>query len=84
MSEKFETQERDGELEVYVYYPRQTEAKAVVLDLMDVRAADAVRISYDFDRDGWVVQQHTSKKDDPAFNGEWVEVYFAEAWALEE
>ncbi len=36
-----------------LWYPEQREVKFVQLGLMAFRAVDDIRISYDFDRDGW-------------------------------
>ena len=55
---------------------------AVEVGLMDVRAADSIRVSYDFERDGWLIQQatrfswETGESPDPG----WVEVAFVQAW----
>lgn len=64
-------------------YPRtKANPKAVVVGLEDVRAADNVRISYDFERDGWRVEQPSRSRwdiDEPQDDG-WVEVGFFQAW----
>jgi hypothetical protein len=71
-------------------YPRNPgQAKAVVVGLCDVRAADSVRVSFDFDRNGWVVQQAKRQSGDygapvEAYDPQWTEVGFFEAWALNE
>lgn len=54
--------------------------------LMHVRAADDIRISYDFDRDGWVIQQASRFEfpaDDKVCDEDWQEVAFVKAWARE-
>ena len=44
------------EIAVDLWYPRIEERyKSIRISLMDVRAANDILISYDFDRDGWVV-----------------------------
>lgn len=57
------------------------------VNLSDVRAADGLQISYDFDRDGWVVKQASKWEwaaDDPnCGDGDWQEVAFVQAWARE-
>ena len=73
-----------------IWYPR-SEADGpgacaftkVRVDLMDVRAADPLRVSYDFDRDGWRVEQQSVfewSEDAEKFDPEWVEVGFFKAW----
>ena len=64
---------------VELWYPRIRLAKAVVVGLKDVRAAGDIRISYDFDRDGWVVEQaftHEWRIDDLICDPNWREVAF--------
>ena len=70
-------------------YPRcKDQAKYIKVDLMDVRAADGIRISYDFDRDGWVIEQASNF----AWKGlsmeecdrDWKEVAFVQAWGREQ
>jgi hypothetical protein len=60
----------------------------VEIDLMDVRASDGLRVSYDFERDGWSIQQPRSVMRETGPNRAeqittWHEVYFAPSWALE-
>lgn len=51
------------EIAVDLWYPRkENRYKSIRISLMDVRAANDIMISYDFDRDGWVV---TSDLTDP-------------------
>ena len=73
---------------VELFYPRSEmertddQPQAVIVGLMDIRAADNIRITYDFDRDGWVIAQEPIAK-----NGEiglWQEVAFIQAWGLED
>ena len=42
---------------VDMYYPRLNEINTVQVCLVDVRAADDVRIYFDFDLNQWIVQQ---------------------------
>lgn len=71
-------------------YPRaERNDSAIQIGLLDTRAADDIRICYDFDRDGWVISQERLKgKEDGGVVSldppEWVEVAFIEAWALEQ
>lgn len=66
--------------QVDLYYPGTgTEpdvVDAIQIELMHVRAARDIRVTYDFERDGWVVSAHV----DPELEGEWVEKSFIPAW----
>lgn len=68
-----------------LFYPRvEGNATAVEVGLMDVRAADSIRIEYDFDRDGWVIKQASTfswDADDKVRDPDWQEVAFVQAWA---
>jgi len=71
---------------VDLYYPRHNPIKHVEVSLVDVRAADSVRVSYDFDRDGWVIEQASVFSwgpDDEENDPDWQEVAFVKAWARE-
>ena len=51
-------------IRVDLEYPRMEDKKDfVLLQLMDVRAANALIISYDFDRDGWVIASNLYDPD---------------------
>lgn len=72
-------------LVVDLYYPRNddTRISRVEVGLMDVRATDNVRVSYDFDRDGWKIEQAQVFEwniDDQVCDPEWSEVAFIRAW----
>lgn len=85
---------RHGEtLHVELTYPdlEQAGMKYVVFDQESVRASDGIRLSYDYGRDGYVVEQPKPKfvtkriPDGSCFEeqiDEWVEVGFFRAWAL--
>lgn len=72
---------------VDLMYPRSEEdpVDTVEVGLCEVRAADSIRISYDFERDGWVVKQASrfiwAADEEP--DGDWQEVAFIQAWARE-
>ena len=74
---------KDG-LEVPLWYPRaEKNNKAIVVSLYDVRAADDIRISYDFARDGWVIEQATRDTwdvSDDVCDRAWKEAAFCPAW----
>lgn len=74
-------------------YPRTTDkVKPSVLEvgLEDVRATDSIRVTYDFDRDGWSILQasrfswENDEYDRMIKAGEdpydWQEVHFVPAW----
>ena len=72
-----------------LWYPRNEGAAIdeVIVGLMDVRAADDIRITYDFERDGWVIWQASRfawNIDDPVCDPDWQEVAFVQAWARKE
>lgn len=59
---------------------------AVEVGLMHVRAADDIRIEYDFARDGYVIKQGSKFEwavDDQVCDRDWQEVAFVEAWGRE-
>ena len=67
-----------------LWYPRNDDnAKSILIGLMDVRAADSLLVSYDFERDGWSIKQATKFEwfgDEKECDDEWVEVAFIKAW----
>ena len=87
----------DDTLHVDLWYPNiEREPKdpprtfdhpvAVQVGLMHVRAADDIRIEYDFARDGYVIKQGSIFEwpaDDKVCDRDWQEVAFVEAWGRE-
>ena len=76
---------------VELIYPRlDGHPSYVEVDLEDVRATDPIRITYDFDRDGWAIQQAKTSEvatDHPrVFQGvqDWHEVAFVKSWGLDD
>ena len=70
---------------VEIWYPQleSRPVKAVHVGLIDVRAADDIRIEYDFERDGWVIKQAQVfewEADDDVMDPQWKEVAFVQAW----
>lgn len=55
----------------------------VEIGLEHVRAADSIRVSYDFERDGYKIEQSRITDDNPQMNL-WQEVAFIPAWGLDE
>ena len=73
-------------LKVSLWYPRSSEVNKIQVGLFDVRAADDIRIKYDYDRDGWVIKQASIfewEPDDEECDSDWQEVAFIESWARE-
>ncbi len=84
---------RDDTIGVELYYPRTPgHVTYVEVGLMDVRAADGIRVSYDFDRDGFVVEQPWYEDVEITKPGatyrsfdqveHWHEVGFFKSWVL--
>lgn len=74
-----------------LFYPRADGNPSYVeVDLVSVRAADGIRISYDYERDGWVIEQasrfawaHEEVGPDGEVDEDWQEVAFVQAWQRE-
>jgi len=67
-------------------YPRTPERQSIIeVGLMDVRAADNIQISYDFERDGWVIKQDAFEEIPCGSESldDWQEVAFIRACARE-
>jgi hypothetical protein len=91
-SQTEETAKRSGDvLFLDLWYPHLPKAErsdarvtTIEVGLMDVRAADSVRVSYDFERDGWVIKQAAvfewSEDDTTNGDSDWQEVAFVPAW----
>lgn len=75
---------RKDTVSIDIWYPRSADQpKYIEVGLMDVRAADNVRLSYDFERDGWKVEQAAVFAwdiNDEVQDAEWAEVAFIPAW----
>lgn len=72
------------EIQMDLFYPNvDSSPKYLALGLCDVRASDGIRIHYDFDRDGWVIEQikHT---EGLMHEGTWQEMGYFESWALKQ
>jgi len=70
-----------------LFYPRaEDRVDTVEFGLCDTRAADSIRISYDFERDGYSIKQASKFcwATDEDNDEDWQEVAFVEAWAREE
>lgn len=77
----------NGTAHVTLFYPRvEGNTTHVEVSLCDVRAADSIRASYDFDRDGWKIEQASKFEwdaNDTVCDRDWQEVAFVQAWARE-
>lgn len=66
---------KDPVVNVELMYPRsEGNVKVVEVGLCDVRAADSIRIEYDFDRDGWSIKQASTFSwdgDDDVCDPDW-------------
>jgi hypothetical protein len=84
----------EDELTATIWYPRaptepgmREHPRSVVVDLCCVRAADPIRVTYDFDRDGWKIEQaqrFTWHAGDEECDPCWKEVSFIQAWGSED
>lgn len=75
-----------NDLNVEIWYPRNHDKGYVYLHLVDVRASEGIRLIYDFDRDGWAIEQEemyefggTILSKEP---NSWKEVAFIKSWNL--
>lgn len=71
-------------MSVELFYPRTSPCDTIQIGLSDVRAADDIQVSYDFERDGWVIKQASIFEwdiDDDVQDADWQEVAFIKAWA---
>lgn len=72
--------------EVKLFYPRcDGNADTIRIGLSDVRAADDILVTYDFERDGWVIKQGSRFEwgADEVVDEDWQEVAFIQAWGRE-
>jgi hypothetical protein len=79
-----EAMETGTAVHVDLWYPRIDPIKHIYVGLVDVRAADNIRISYDFERDGWVIEQASVfewNDNDKVCDPDWQEVAFVQSWA---
>src|SRR4051812_27095676 len=74
-------------LNVELCYPRieDNRPNVIELGLMDVRAADSIRVIYNFELDGWQIQQaqyfHWPQEGVEMNCEGWTTVAFIQAWA---
>lgn len=83
----FHVDKRGPTLAVTLTYPNIAGPDAcryVEVDQESVRASDGVRLSYDYERDGWIVEQASRFEwdaDDAVMDPDWQEVAFIQSWA---
>jgi hypothetical protein len=73
-------------IRVELCYPRIYDVQFVKVGLMDVRAADDIRISYDYERDGWRIEQASVSRwgpGDDVCDPCWKEAAFIPAWQFD-
>lgn len=81
----FTLDERGDTMAFDFAYPRQNKIKFLEVGLSDVRASDGIRIWYDFERDGYVIEQpqQLAWRLDEKIDEKWKEVAFAQSWRFE-
>lgn len=89
----FHISKRDDTLSVVLTYPPRDnenpnkQVRYVEIDQESVRASDGVRLFYDYERDGFVVQQASRfawNMGDKVCDPDWQEVAFIQSWARQE
>ncbi|KQO69522.1 hypothetical protein ASF22_02625 [Methylobacterium sp. Leaf87] len=87
--DNFHVARSGDELHVDLTYPPRSDAenrgqvRYLVFDQESVRASDGIRISYDYDRDGYKIEQASTfswEADDTVCDQDWQEVAFIQAW----
>ena len=77
---------RGDTVEVEMTYPNIAppgSVQHVFVNQESVRASDGIRMHYDYDRDGWVIEQvriFSWTVDDEVCGQDWQEVAFVESW----
>lgn len=66
----------DNVLAVDLYYPRQEKFDTIQLDIVSTRGNDDIRISYDFNRGGWIIKKREFYQEIENYFEKWEEVYF--------
>ena len=80
----------EDRVRVDFWYPKQAiEDETYIpleIGLDDVRAADAIRVEYDYERDGYVIKQDfgSDERQDWERESDWRETAFVKAWPKDE
>ena len=77
---------RDNTLKIDLKYPDINKIKYLEFNQESVRASDGIRISYEYDRDGYKIEQASKFQwdcDDTVCDRDWQEVAFIPAWDRE-
>lgn len=78
----------DETLDINLTYPNLKQGvRFIQVNQESVRASDGIRLFYDYDRDGWVIEQPTKlvwAADETEFDNGWKEVAFIQTRALRE
>jgi len=89
-SENYHVTRRNNEIEIRLTYPNVPHEHGNVMYVLvnqeSVRASDGVRLHYDYQRDGFVIEQAQVFEwdaSDRICDPKWKEVAFIESWALE-
>jgi hypothetical protein len=79
--------QRGNVIDVELLYPRcgpeDERVDTVEVGLSDVRSTDSVRVTFDYDRNGWSILQASIfewEADDTEHDADWQEVAFVPAW----
>ena len=87
---KNETVEAYGDCRIDWMYPeiygKTKPQNTLTIDLTHIRAADGIRIKYDSERDGWIIEQASIfewNEEDEVCDSDWQEVAFVQAWGRE-
>jgi hypothetical protein len=69
----------------YPGVPGEGSVDVIEIDLIHVRAARSIRVSYDFERNGWVISAQPSEDGSPEhdYDAVYEEAAFVPAWAPE-
>jgi hypothetical protein len=74
-------------LQTELKYPYNKEIDTIQIGISDIRAADDVRVRYDFERDGWVMEQprqyYIPEEGFYELGVEWIESAFCPSWQYE-
>lgn len=86
---------KNDTLSVNLTYPNigENRVQYVEINQESVRASDGIRVTYDYDRDGWSIQQPQTTQTLSDIKGDiwsyehsesWIETAFVQSWAFEE